>query len=72
MSSGEADRVLVTLVQSGSLDAFTRCRVAGCEWNVQLPEMRCERHGGRAVPAYFADAEGAIVSVRHMPQRDGL
>ncbi len=74
MSSGEADRVRYELARSGSLDAFTRCRapMGDCEWMVHLPATLCPAHGGpRELPRYYADAEGAIVAVSHMPQRDG-
>ncbi len=58
MSGGETD--------ARSLDAFTRCRVPGCEWMVHLthPDLRCYQHGGPKRREYLNSSEGEIVRTR--------
>lgn len=57
-----------------TLDAFTKCRVEGCEVNVMLTgskEPRCWNHGGPdGIPEYLTLAgDGSFIYVRHMTHR---
>lgn len=59
MSGGESD------YRHDTLDAFRRCAVDGCAWNVHHTETRCLDHGGDPVPQYASDTEGAILDTRY-------
>jgi hypothetical protein len=49
------------------LDAFHRCPVPGCEWQIHRLAVRCYNHRGPALAQYLTDAEGAITKARFMP-----
>jgi hypothetical protein len=59
VGSGESDsRVL-------SLDYFSRCTVAGCEWQVPWRNRVCRDHGGpRDSYEYIDSADGDLLATR--------
>lgn len=70
MSGGETD------LRSSRVSAFVPCGEPGCDWRVESSAdvaPRCRAHGGRdGIPAYFSDADGAFLDVRHMTTSTGV
>lgn len=72
MSSGEADAAYARrqLASARSLDAFTKCSVAGCAVNVHLSApapVRCRFHGGPKVAQYETSAtDGSFLWTGYM------
>ena len=60
MSGGEEHAAYLRRLPH-TLDAWTKCQVDGCGWQIPLPERLCWRHGGEDRPARFTDEWGGDV-----------
>lgn len=63
MSGGEDDgaRNSRRVLLPHTLDAWVRCSMNGCEWQVPLPAERCWQHDGPDGPARYTDSWGMDV-----------
>lgn len=78
MGSGDsdiADTLRERLARSGSLDAYVRCTVEGCEVRVHISApapVRCRPHGGERVPQYETSAtDGSFIWAAFMAKTPG-
>jgi hypothetical protein len=60
VSGGETDGAAASrrVLLPHTLDAWRRCSMSGCEWQVPLPAEQCWQHGGPDGPARYTDAWG--------------
>ena len=59
MSGGEEHAAWLSRHRPNTLDAWMKCQIEGCNWQVPLPERLCWQHGGPDGPARLTDQWGA-------------